>query len=56
MQGKHGLGQIDAEMDNSHGLPLPDELMKSSHFPSWRSVAVCRKSRLVRDGEVPSIR
>ena len=22
MQGKHGLGQIDAEMDNSHGLPL----------------------------------
>ena len=54
--GKQGLGQIDAEIDNSHGLPLPDELMKRSNFPSWHSVAVCRKSRLVRDGEVPFIR
>ncbi len=22
MQGKYGLGEIDAEIDNSHGLPL----------------------------------
>lgn len=56
MQGEHGLGEIDADIDNSHGLPLPDELMKSSHFPSWHSVAVSRKQRLVRDGEVPFIR
>ena len=63
MNGKDILGEIDSDGDNGgHGLPLPQktsELMKSSTFPSWHSVAVNRKphgARLARDGEVPFIR
>ena len=56
MQGKDILGEIDSQSDNSHGLPLSNELMRHSHFPSWHFVAGRRNARLVRDGEVPFIR
>jgi hypothetical protein len=56
MQRKDVLGEIDSQSDNSHGLPLSNELMRHSHFPSWHFVAGCRNTRLVRDGEVPFIR
>ena len=50
------LGEIDADEQNSHGLPLPSELMRLRHFPSWHFVAGRRYTRLARDGEVPFIR
>jgi hypothetical protein len=52
---KHVLGEIDADVDNGHGLPLPSELMRlrTSHRGTTLPVAA---SRLVRDGEVPFIR
>jgi hypothetical protein len=50
------LGKIDSDSDNSQGLPLSNELMRPSHFPSWHFIAVRRNTRLVRDGEVPFIR
>ena len=56
MHGKDILGKIDSDGNNSHGLPLLNELMKSSHFPSRHLVAGCRNTRLARDGEVPFIR
>ena len=55
VQGKHVLGEIDADRDNSHGLPLSSELMRFA-TPSWHSVAVRRNARLAWDGEVPFIR
>lgn len=33
------LGQIDADVDNGHGLRLPSELMRVHTFPSWHFVA-----------------
>lgn len=55
---KNVLGQIQADGNNGHGLPLPNEhLMDGSHFPSWPFKAGRRNNpRLVRDGEVPFIR
>jgi len=53
------LGKIDSDDYDGHGLPLPKELMKSSYFPSWHSVAENRNphgARLTRVGEVPFIR
>ena len=35
VQCKHVLCQIDADSDNSHGLPLPSGVDEGSHFPSW---------------------
>ena len=53
---KYGLGEIDPDVDNGHGFPLPSELMRFE-TPSWHLVADCRDSaRLSRDGEVPFIR
>ena len=40
VHGKHVLGQIDTNSQNSHGLPLPSELMNELHFPSWHSLPV----------------
>lgn len=53
VNGKHVLGKIDSDSDNSHGLPLLNKLMRHLHFPSWHFVAGRRNTRLVRDGEVP---
>ena len=55
MQGENVLGEIDSSEQNSHGLPLPDELMRvrTSHRGTQLPVAA---ARLVRDGEVPCIR
>jgi len=50
------LGKIDSDSDNSHGLPLSNELMRHLHFPSWHFVAGRRNTRPGRDGEVRSIR
>ena len=55
MHGEHILGEIDAKGQNSHGTPLPSELMRELHFPWWHSLPVCAK-RMARDGEVPFIR
>jgi hypothetical protein len=49
------LGEIDADVDNSHGLPLPSELMRVRTFHRGTSLPVAAP-RLVRDGEVPFIR
>jgi len=51
---EHFLGEIDSNEDNGHGLPLPNELMRSA-TPSWHSLPLAA-TRLVRDGEVPFIR
>jgi hypothetical protein len=57
MQRKHGLGEIDSNEQNSHGLLLPNETkMSNSHFPSWSFKTIRRNTRLVWDGEVPFIR
>jgi hypothetical protein len=55
VHGKDVLGEIDADVDNGHGLPLPSELMRvrTSHRGTSLPVAA---SRPVRDGEVPFIR
>ena len=52
---KHVLGEIDADEYDSHGLPLPNELMRArtSHRGTLLPVAA---TRLSRDGEVPFIR
>src|SRR5450631_3257030 len=52
---KNVLGEIDSHEQNSHGLPLPSELMRlrTSHRGTSLPLAA---SRLARDGEVPSIR
>jgi hypothetical protein len=52
---KHVLGEIDADEYDSHGLPLPSELMRvrTSHRGTLWPVAALR---LTRDGEVPFIR
>src|SRR6186713_3107780 len=52
---KNVLGEVDPNEQNSHGLPLPSELMRvrTSHRGTSLPVAA---TRLVRDGEVPSIR
>ena len=51
---KDVLGEIDAHVQNSLGLPLASELMRFA-TPSWHSLPVAA-SRLARDGEVSSIR
>ena len=55
VDGKHVLGEIDADEYDSHGLPLPNELMRvrTSHRGTLLPVAA---TRLSRDGEVPFIR
>ena len=55
MHRKHVLGEIDADEYDSHGLPLPNELMRArtSHRGTLLPVAA---TRLSRDGEVPFIR
>jgi len=55
MDRENVLGEIDAYEQNSHGLPLPSELMRvrTSHRGTPLPVAAMR---LARDGEVPSIR
>jgi hypothetical protein len=52
---KHFLGEIDADEYDSHGFPLPSELMRvrTSHRDTYWPVAALR---LTRDGEVPFIR
>jgi hypothetical protein len=55
VEGKHVLGEIDADEENGHGLPLPSELMREPHFPSWHFVADHRLARSAWDGEVPFI-
>src|SRR5574343_194593 len=52
---KHVLGEINANGQNRHGLPLPGELMRfrTSHRGTQLLVAAARP---VRDGEVPFIR
>jgi hypothetical protein len=49
------LGEIDADEYDSHGRPLPSELMRArtSHPGTLWPVAALR---LTRDGEVPFIR
>ena len=49
------LGEIDANVQNAHGLPLPNELMRlrTAHRSTQLPFSA---RRLVRDGEVPSIR
>jgi hypothetical protein len=37
VEGEDVLGEIDADEDNGHGLPLLNELMEKTHFPSWHS-------------------
>jgi len=55
VQCKDALGEIDTDVDNGHGLPLPSELMRvrTSHRGTSLPVAA---PRLERDGEVPFIR
>jgi hypothetical protein len=55
MHCKNVLGEINANGQNRHGLPLPNELMRkrTSHRGTQLPVAALR---LVRDGEVPFIR
>jgi hypothetical protein len=52
---KNVLGEIDPDEQNSHGLPLPSELMRlrTSHRGTLLPVSALR---IARDGEVPSIR
>jgi hypothetical protein len=52
---KDVLGEIDADVDNGHGLPLPSELMRFAS-PSWHSLPYSASLRAPRDGEVPFIR
>lgn len=52
MDGKHVLGEIDADGQNGHGLPLPKELMRFA-TPSWHSSSSrCGAAGLGREGEV----
>jgi hypothetical protein len=55
VDGENVLGEIDADEDNAHGLPLLSELMDKTHFPSWHSLPIAA-TRLAQDGEVPFIR
>ena len=54
IHGKHVLGEIDTDSQNSHGLPLPNELMRdrASHRGTELPFTAMR---LFRDGEVPFI-
>ena len=54
VDGENVLGEIDADEDNGHGLPLSDELMRFA-TPSWHSLPFAAM-RPVRGGEVPFIR
>lgn len=56
MDGKDVLGEIDANGDNSHGLPLSSELMRFRTSHRGTSLPVAATPRLARDGEVPFIR
>jgi len=38
------LGEIDADEYDGHGLPLPQVVDESSHFPSWHMVAGTRNA------------
>ena len=49
------LGEIDPDVQNGHGLPLPSELMRLRHSHRGTQLPVAA-TRLARDGEVPSIR
>ncbi len=49
------LGEIDPDVQNGHGLPLPSELMRLRHSHRGTQLPVARQ-RLAQDGEVPSIR
>jgi hypothetical protein len=55
VHGEYVLGEIDANVENAHGLPLSDQLMRlrTSHRGTTLPVAALRT---VRDGEVPFIR
>ena len=55
MHGKHVLGEINTSGQNSHGLPLPDELMRNRTLHRGTQLPFAA-SRLVRDREVPFIR
>jgi len=55
MHGENVLGEIDANGDNGHGLPLPSELMRDRN-PHLGTQLPPAASRLARDGEVPFIR
>ena len=47
------LGEIDSNVQNGHGLPLPSELMRALHFPSsWHSLPASASQR-ARDGGSP---
>ena len=56
VNGENGLGEIDADVQNGHGLPLPSELMELRN----PIVALCCRqpqyAAAYRDGEVPFIR
>jgi hypothetical protein len=56
MHGKNVLGEIDSQSDNSHGLPLSNELMRYRTSHRGTSLPFAAIARLVRDGEVPFIR
>jgi hypothetical protein len=49
------LGEIDADVENSHGLPVPSGLMRFA-TPSWHSLPYAALGRTLRGGEVPFIR
>ena len=55
VDGENILGEIDADGENDHGLPLPKALMRfrTSHRGTVLPVAATRQ---VRDGGVPFIR
>ena len=55
MHSENVLGEIDPDVQNGHGLPLPSELMRdrTSHRGTQLPFAAMRP---IRDGEVPSIR
>jgi len=55
MHSKNVLGEINADRNNGHGLPLPSDSMRFRN-PIVALDAVRRKPRLARDGEVPFIR
>ena len=56
VHGKHVLGEIRANGDNSHGLPLPSELMRCRTSHRGTSLPVAAAPRLAREGEGPFIR
>ena len=51
---KNVLGEIDADVQNTYGIPLLDELMRFA--TSTRHSLPTTDARSVRGGEVPSIR